>query len=235
MSGHYAVWTSFDGVSQGRLRRRDLDAGVTINIEPSFIAAGSVAANGDVVYAKDSQVYRFRDGVSTQLTTVARGGSPITDGVNVVYQTQSPNQGHLYLRLIDMGWRRSRGQTPPSPPARRPSRRSTSSICAPRCRKRTSRRGTRRGPTRTQASEPAPRWLWCTSRNYGAPSSRSSDVEERPACQRHCHIRPALLGLSAVGEGFSKESLNLAALPGAVEHRPSFTAAADQPASSPVR
>jgi hypothetical protein len=48
--------------------------------EPNF----RVAPNGDVVYISTGGLYRFRDGTSTLVK--ANGWSPVTDGINVVFQ-----------------------------------------------------------------------------------------------------------------------------------------------------
>jgi hypothetical protein len=88
--GRYAILMTTAG-----LFRRDVVAGVT-----TFVSAGGygdVAENGDVAYDANYndtgyQVYRFRNGVTTQLTHSIDewGFGPVTDGVNVVYAKGYP-------------------------------------------------------------------------------------------------------------------------------------------------
>src|SRR6185295_1638511 len=82
VKGQYAIFTS--GFAMGSpLVRRDVVAGVNAIVANTFQSTADVAANGDVVYVRSSNVFRFRNGVSAQLTNDADGkGSPITDGVN---------------------------------------------------------------------------------------------------------------------------------------------------------
>jgi Carboxypeptidase regulatory-like domain len=86
VEGSFAIWTSSDG-----LIRRDVTSGTNVNVV-SGNTNGDVAATGEVVWA-GRDVFLFEDGINTQLTS--DGGdelgnvSPVTDGINVVYQRRS--------------------------------------------------------------------------------------------------------------------------------------------------
>jgi hypothetical protein len=85
IKGPYALFTLPAG-----LTRRDVLAGVNTLVSTGAANVGyDVASNGDVVYwtnGTNDQVFRFRGGLSTQLTTDAMQNiDPITDSVNVVY------------------------------------------------------------------------------------------------------------------------------------------------------
>lgn len=91
VKGGYAVFVTSAG-----LIRRDLTAGANAVVDPNGSEA-DVAANGDVVYQKSDEIWRFRNGVSTQLTNDgATFGDhyPITDGVNVAYLKLSLPSGY---------------------------------------------------------------------------------------------------------------------------------------------
>ena len=97
VNGDYAIWTQMGAAyEQVILVRRDLLNGVTTTVADDLTYETSdagVAANGDVVYeARDHNIYRFRDGVTSSVTNEAgvRNTKPVTDGHTVVYQQQLP-------------------------------------------------------------------------------------------------------------------------------------------------
>jgi hypothetical protein len=83
VAGNWAI----HGNGFGRIVRRDLATGTEVTVTSSGIP-GDVADNGDVVWS-NGNVYRYRDGVATQLTSDGGTGRfnvyPVTDGVNVAY------------------------------------------------------------------------------------------------------------------------------------------------------
>ncbi|HEX8692236.1 MAG TPA: Ig-like domain-containing protein [Longimicrobium sp.] len=87
--GRWAIW--YDGA---RLVRRDLETGTSLQVTDA--AAADLAANGDVVYGTSPgyEIFRFRNGTSTQLTrdddAVLWNVSPVTDGINVLYNKRTP-------------------------------------------------------------------------------------------------------------------------------------------------
>lgn len=120
--GGFALWEYFDTATSAIvLVLRDLTAGTTTEVARGGQALGDLAANGDVVYASQGNIFRFRGGTTTQLTNDAQdftNGSPVTDGINVVYQRQpknSPTAGFT-LTLLDSNGARADLSTLPSPP-----------------------------------------------------------------------------------------------------------------------
>jgi len=121
VKGNYAIWiTGTYGSTPVTLTLRDLLAGtnvMTITNDNINIDGNDVAANGDVVYWTNEQIYRYRNGNSTY---VGSGGNPITDGVNVSYVNGSgdytlfdgtsetilgPQQGVVGIdRALSAGW-----------------------------------------------------------------------------------------------------------------------------------
>ncbi len=82
VKGNYAAFTTGAG-----LVRRDVVTGTNTTVSAST-GAFDVAANGDVVWQASDEVWRFRDGVTTQLTndgSAFADRSPKTDGINVAY------------------------------------------------------------------------------------------------------------------------------------------------------
>ncbi len=82
VKGNYAAFTTGAG-----LIRRDVVTGTNTTVSAST-GAFDVAANGDVVWQASDEVWRFRDGVTTQLTndgSAFSDRSPKTDGINVAY------------------------------------------------------------------------------------------------------------------------------------------------------
>jgi len=70
---------------------RNLVSGTTTELARADSSGADLAANGDVVYSTQGNVFRYRNGASVQLTNDAQdfiNGFPITDGINVVYQRQ---------------------------------------------------------------------------------------------------------------------------------------------------
>ena len=102
-SGNYATWSTPGGPGQGQVvHRRDLAAGTT-----SQIATGAsntdleVWPNGDVYWhtAPDPDIFRWRDGVTEQLTNDAYWNyTPLTDGTNVAYTKAVPNAAGFGLK-----------------------------------------------------------------------------------------------------------------------------------------
>jgi hypothetical protein len=85
----------------------DLNAGTWETVPVGSIANGSgVGPNGDFVYAAGTprQIFRYRAGVPTQLTSTAVASvSPDTDGVNVAYKQINGAQDTLAIRLVTAG------------------------------------------------------------------------------------------------------------------------------------
>jgi hypothetical protein len=98
----YAIWNS-----NTALFRRDLVSGTTIEIANNASNThNDVAANGDVVYwTTDYQIVRYRNGVTTTLTSDAelRNTYPATDGVNVVYRKCHPSNGTCSIATYTTG------------------------------------------------------------------------------------------------------------------------------------
>lgn len=126
--GDYALFDTFDQTasspsSSPSLRLRNLVSGTTTEVAKVRSGDGSadLAANGDVVYTlwqgRDAQgrdlynIFRYRNGATSQLTDDAQdfiNVSPVTDGINVVYQRQSRNsESDHTLTLIDSTGARS--------------------------------------------------------------------------------------------------------------------------------
>lgn len=78
------------------VRRLDASTGDEILVSDVAGSRGSVAGNGDVVFQKSGtwELDRFRGGVVAPLFTLSGVESPITDGINVVYEkyTTFPNR-----------------------------------------------------------------------------------------------------------------------------------------------
>jgi len=90
-NGNQAIWSV-----ASTLMFRDLVAGTNTILSTSAINwKNSVAVNGDVVYGgNDLNIYRYRAGNTTQLTTDNQSIYPSTDGINVVY---SKRNGGVFL------------------------------------------------------------------------------------------------------------------------------------------
>lgn len=109
-AGRWAIWSVGTTVY-----RRDLLAGTTATVATNGgYTPDAVAPNGDVVYTSGPpsdrdvyDLYRYRDGATTRLTSdadaVHRNIHPVTDGTNVLYfksdQNGSPGYapGHIVL------------------------------------------------------------------------------------------------------------------------------------------
>jgi hypothetical protein len=98
VKGKYAIYSGADTCCSYSLFQRDLDLGVTTLVATN---AGNidddVAANGDVAYwiyqtPPGYQIFRYRDGVSVQLTsdTTLWNTDPLTDGINIAYRKITP-------------------------------------------------------------------------------------------------------------------------------------------------
>ncbi|HEU0013220.1 MAG TPA: Ig-like domain-containing protein [Longimicrobium sp.] len=106
VAGAYTAWTSPAGV-----HRRDLSSGTTLTVDPDpgqVAGVPDVAANGDVVWARDGAIWRYRAGVATQVSNplpdIAYGErAPRTDGVNVLYVSQTSIAFNNYLNLVRPG------------------------------------------------------------------------------------------------------------------------------------
>ena len=98
VSGNYAIWAD-----DPALIFRDLTAGTNITIsETAGNNSDAVAANGDVVFwdETNSQIYRWRSGVTTQLTDDSASNIyPLTDGINVVYTKWLAQSGPFSIAL----------------------------------------------------------------------------------------------------------------------------------------
>jgi hypothetical protein len=91
VAGGFAAWQTYpDRV----MHLRDLTAGTTVDLAVTGATAYDVGPNGDFVFTVrrsattfDSDVYRYRAGVITALTSnpAYSHGQPKTDGINVVY------------------------------------------------------------------------------------------------------------------------------------------------------
>jgi hypothetical protein len=86
VAGGFASWTEV-GNAGPRLMRRDLLAGTSQQVTTS-VSAADLAPNGDVVYAKNGEVFRFRGGGSQQMTDNAANNlfavDAKTDGTRIV-------------------------------------------------------------------------------------------------------------------------------------------------------
>jgi len=104
VAGNWAIWSTSDKVV-----RRDILAGTNVTIPSTYNWPEAVAENGDVVLTgADRDLYRYRDGVTTRLTTDLDSAHwnlyPITDGTNVIYlktdqlgSTTSAKAGYVTL------------------------------------------------------------------------------------------------------------------------------------------
>ena len=94
-AGDYAIYT-VPPLGWGPLHRMTLSTGETTLIaNASGNTDNSVAANGDVAYwGPDYQLFRYRGGVTTQITTDTSFWSiyPRTDGINIVFK-RKPSRG----------------------------------------------------------------------------------------------------------------------------------------------
>ena len=86
MRDGYALW--LDGST---LSLRNLETGQTSVISTAAQGIGDLAPNGDVVYASNGQIFRFRNGASTQLSmqTGVTHSMPVTDGSRTIYRRTS--------------------------------------------------------------------------------------------------------------------------------------------------
>ena len=94
---NYAIWKKDSG-----LILRDLVSGTNITVSSSS-EGSDVAVNGDVVFTSNNQIYRYRAGITTQLTndTSLRYRAPLTDGINVVYQKPDISILVPYVGYVD--------------------------------------------------------------------------------------------------------------------------------------
>ena len=88
VAGQYAIWHTLRAfASPAGLQRRDLTTGTNLTIS-GVGRQGDVAENGDVVYNdrdRDGTIYRFRGGISVQISQGTTDRYPVTDGTNIVY------------------------------------------------------------------------------------------------------------------------------------------------------
>ena len=93
-AGEWMLWWTMP-----TLMRRNLETGETVTISSSAQDLGDVAENGDVVFASGGQIFRYRDGEVTQLSTRSdlTHGRPNTDGLNTIYRRSSASGGDVVL------------------------------------------------------------------------------------------------------------------------------------------
>lgn len=102
VAGAYAAYPPDRFSSDDRLTLLDLSTSESEVVTLSFdLYQYDVSSHGDVVYAKGTDIFRFRDGASEQLTTDAVSGSivnnfPHTDGTNVAYAKQRRFEGGIF-------------------------------------------------------------------------------------------------------------------------------------------
>jgi hypothetical protein len=104
-NGAWEVW------QQGTtLMRRDAGSGIGLTVATGLLNdRPDVAASGDVVYTKQYQLFRYRDGINTQLSTDGSSSlsysGPLTDGTSVVHSKNSaPNYriGYMEVPPVDV-------------------------------------------------------------------------------------------------------------------------------------
>ena len=98
VKGNYAAFTTGAG-----LIRRDLVTGTNTTVSAAA-QSYDVAANGDVVWQASNDLWRFRDGVTTQLTTDGSAFAdvnPKTDGINVAYWKVTNLSGWVGTAVFD--------------------------------------------------------------------------------------------------------------------------------------
>jgi hypothetical protein len=87
VSGDYAIWSEGSNLYRYVVSSQQK---TLVTASPVVNTNNDVAANGDVVYATqtDLQIFRYRGGVNTPLTNDAplKNSYPRTDGINVVYR-----------------------------------------------------------------------------------------------------------------------------------------------------
>jgi hypothetical protein len=89
VKGNYAIWNDdYLGQSNSHLLLRNLITGTIITIATQNMDS-DVASNGDVVYSLYNQIYRYRDGITTEIPSDVNPYrmNPLTDGINIVYST----------------------------------------------------------------------------------------------------------------------------------------------------
>jgi hypothetical protein len=91
--GDYAIWNAGN-----TLYRRDLVAGLTVDIATTSSDDNDVAANGDVVFTSGGAVQRWRSGA---IATVGSGYAPVTDGANVAYARGPVLTGPFTIAMFD--------------------------------------------------------------------------------------------------------------------------------------
>jgi hypothetical protein len=89
VAGGYAAWIVGPSAAQDDLYRRDLVGGTSVKVASavSNVEVG-VGTNGDVTYSKNGHVFRWRNGVTMQISRTVAGrleSHSQTDGSEVVY------------------------------------------------------------------------------------------------------------------------------------------------------
>jgi hypothetical protein len=112
-AGPFAIWVGSPDPTccVTNVFRRDLVNGVTINLGDAGNTDDDVAENGDVVFwgapsgIAAYEIFRYRDGTTTQLTndTALWNTYPVTDGVNVVYRKHTPCCGAQTFAIAMFG------------------------------------------------------------------------------------------------------------------------------------
>jgi hypothetical protein len=95
-SGNYAIYNVPPG-SIGTLYRRDVVGGSEVMIDTTAEnGCNSVSENGDVAYWTTSgEIMRYRNGIKTNITAdggATRNFCPVTDGTNIAFRRNPPNQ-----------------------------------------------------------------------------------------------------------------------------------------------
>ena len=88
VKGNYAIWNDDYLGQSNHLFLKNYITGTTISITTQNMNS-DVASNGDVVYSLYNQIYRYRDGITTEIPSDVNPYrmNPLTDGKNIVYST----------------------------------------------------------------------------------------------------------------------------------------------------
>ncbi len=115
VNGNYAIWNSYAGGGVTPLILRDLITGTNVEVHSDCGNwYNDVTDDGTVVYWSsegwptpplDYNIFRYRDGVTTQLTndTNLMNVYPVTDGINVVYKKLTANLSNRTYEITMYG------------------------------------------------------------------------------------------------------------------------------------